>query len=75
MSENVQCEIMEVIAEEVRESYRAEITHHLASNSLEDLEANVQRVASWLQENAGEAGGAAAAAAGGGAGGAAAFPR
>ena len=78
MSENVQCEIMEVVAEEVRESYRAEITHHLASNSLEDLEVNVQRVASWLQENAGgggEAGSAAAAAAGGGAGGAAAFSR
>ena len=54
MSENVQCEIMEVVAEEARESYRAEITHFLVSNTLEDLEANTQRIASWLEENRGE---------------------
>ena len=65
MSENVECEIMEVIAEEVRESYRAEIIHYLPSNTVEDLEANTQRIAQWLTENA--AAGEGEAAGGGGA--------
>jgi hypothetical protein len=60
---------MEVIAEEVRESYRAEITHTLTSNTVEDMEANTARIAAWLAENQGAAEEAAAAA--GGAGGAA----
>jgi adenylate kinase len=66
VSENVQCEIMEVVAEEVRDSYREEITHFMTSNTLEDLEANVQRVRSWLEENKGDLseGGAAGGAAG-----------
>ena len=64
MSENIECEIMQVVAEEARECYRPEIVHICASDTLEDLEANAARVTLWLdawkRDNAGGAGGAAA---------------
>ena len=60
VSENVQCEIMEVVAEEARESYRPEIIHYMQSNTVDDLEANVQRVVTWLEQNSGAAAAAAA---------------
>ena len=50
ITENVECEIMEVVAEEARSSYREEVVHELASNTLDDLEANVGRVTAWLEQ-------------------------
>lgn len=47
-NENMECEIMEVVAEEARESYDAAIVHELPSNSLADLESNIARVEAWL---------------------------
>jgi adenylate kinase len=48
VAENVQCEIMQVVAEEAREYYKPEIVHVLPSNNLEDLESNVTRLVTWL---------------------------
>ncbi|KAJ3041368.1 hypothetical protein HDV00_009509 [Rhizophlyctis rosea] len=50
ITENIECEIMEVVVEEARESYRAEIVVELASNSLSDMERNVDWVEGWVEE-------------------------
>lgn len=47
VAENVEAEIMRVVAEEARESYPPEIVHELPSNSVEDMEANAARVEAW----------------------------
>lgn len=61
VAENVQCEIMEVVAEEARESYREEVVVQLPSNTLEEMESNVDRilawVAQWERDNVGAGGG------------------
>jgi len=48
-TENMECEIMEVVLEEARESYDPEMVHEVPSNSLEDLDQNVARMEAWLQ--------------------------
>lgn len=47
-NENVECEIMQVVLEEARESYDHSIVHELTSNTFEDLDANVTRIEQWL---------------------------
>ena len=49
-NENMECEIMQVVAEEARESYDTEITHELPSNTLEDLDSAVERVTTWYTQ-------------------------
>ncbi len=41
---------MGVVAEEAHECYRAEIVHELPSNSLDDLEANAERLVTWTAQ-------------------------
>ena len=48
-SENIEAEIMQICVEAAKESYAAEIVHELQSNTIEDLESNVDRVEQWLQ--------------------------
>jgi len=48
VTENLECEIMQTVLEEAREAYPAEIVHECPSESLEHLEANVQRVVAWI---------------------------
>ena len=48
LTENVECEIMQVVLEEARESYAEEIVHELPSNTVEDMESAVARVRQWL---------------------------
>ena len=48
IQENVQCEIMRVIAEEARDSYADEIVHCVSSNTAEEMEATVDRMAEWV---------------------------
>jgi adenylate kinase len=48
VGENMECEIMQVVAEAARESYAEGIVHVLPSNSPEDMDSNVDRVAAWL---------------------------
>ncbi|TYZ62347.1 hypothetical protein PybrP1_002598 [[Pythium] brassicae (nom. inval.)] len=50
VSENVECEIMEVVLQEARESYAAEIVQELESRTIEDMENNVERVVAWIQQ-------------------------
>lgn len=49
IQENVQCEIMHVIAEEARESYEEECVHVVPSNTVEDMERNVENLVNWVQ--------------------------
>ena len=48
LDENMEAEIMQVVAEAARESYPEEIVHELSSNSIEELESNVERATIWL---------------------------
>lgn len=48
LQENVQCEIMHVIAEEARESYRTDIVHALQSDTVEQMESNVENLSEWV---------------------------
>jgi len=50
VSENMECEIMQIVLDEARESYDREIVKELPSNSLEDLERNVDTVAEWARK-------------------------
>ena len=50
ITENVECEIMQVILDEAREAYPEEIVIELQSDTIEDMEANVQRVLQWMQQ-------------------------
>mgnify|MGYP000142960804 CR=1 FL=1 len=47
-SENVEAEIMQVILDEARESYDAEIVHEVPSNTVEEMESNVERCRQWI---------------------------
>ncbi len=46
-NENIECEIMQVVLEEARESYDPQIVHELQSNTLDDLESNLVRISDW----------------------------
>ena len=46
--ENMECEIMQVVAEEAREAYESEIVHEIMSNTVEDIDSGVERVEQWL---------------------------
>jgi adenylate kinase len=47
-AENMECEIMQTVLEEARESYDGNIVHALPSGTLEELESNVERICTWL---------------------------
>ena len=47
--ENVECEIMQIVLDEARASYDHDIITELQSNTVEDLEGNVERVSMWFQ--------------------------
>ena len=49
-SENMDSEIMQVILEAARESYDTSIVHEVSSNTLEDVESNVERVRQWTRQ-------------------------
>ena len=49
IQENVECEIMCVVSEDARESYRPEIVWELTSNNVEQMEDNVRRIAHQLK--------------------------
>lgn len=49
-SENVECEIMQVVLEEARDAYDPAIVHEVQSNTLQDMEGNVARVEMWMKQ-------------------------
>jgi len=48
IQENNEAEIMQVILEEARSAYPAEIVVELKSESTDDLEANIARITEWI---------------------------
>ncbi|XP_045216195.2 adenylate kinase isoenzyme 6-like [Mercenaria mercenaria] len=50
LDDNIQCEIFQTILDEARNSYKAEIVHELPSNTPDELEDNLDKIAAWLQE-------------------------
>jgi len=44
----MECEIMQVVLEDARESYAEEIVIELGSNSIEQMEENVARIKAWM---------------------------
>mmetsp|Transcript_20937 Transcript_20937/g.44792 ORF Transcript_20937/g.44792 Transcript_20937/m.44792 type:complete len:184 (-) Transcript_20937:179-730(-) len=49
-SENLEAEIMQVVLDEARESYDLEIVHEVPSNTVEEMESNVERCKLWVQQ-------------------------
>ncbi|KAJ1554780.1 hypothetical protein HK405_004082 [Cladochytrium tenue] len=49
ITENIDCEIMEVVAGEARESYAEDVVVELRSETLEDMEENVHRIETWIE--------------------------
>ncbi|TVY81015.1 Adenylate kinase isoenzyme 6-like protein HBR1 [Lachnellula suecica] len=50
LQENVDSEIMEVLLQEARESYDEEIVVELTSNSTDEMDKNIERIESWLEQ-------------------------
>jgi adenylate kinase len=50
ITENVECEIMQVVLEEARGAYASEIVHERNSNTIEDMERNVDNLAVWIEQ-------------------------
>lgn len=48
LQENIDCEIMDIISQEAKDSYIPEIVIELNSNSVEQMEENVERLVSWI---------------------------
>ena len=49
-SENMECEIMQVVLQEAKESYDTEIVHEVQSNTVEDMDSNVERCKLWVDQ-------------------------
>lgn len=49
LEENMDSEIMQVLLDEARESYKEEIVVELKSESNEDVEGNLERVEKWVE--------------------------
>lgn len=50
LQENLDAEIMQVILEEAKESYDEEIVVELQSNNTDEIDSNIERISSWLEQ-------------------------
>ncbi|XP_041362385.1 adenylate kinase isoenzyme 6-like [Gigantopelta aegis] len=50
LEDNVQCEIFQTILDEAREAYKSEIVHELQSNTPEEMEDNLDKMALWIED-------------------------
>jgi adenylate kinase len=50
LEENMDSEIMQVLLDEAREGYKEEIVVELRSDSVEDVEGNIERIEAWVEE-------------------------
>lgn len=48
LEDNVECEIMNVLRDEAKESYPKHLVHELPSNTTDDLESNIERILLWI---------------------------
>lgn len=51
IQENNESEIMQTVLEEARESYAAEIVVELESETVEQMEQNVARMVTWIEQH------------------------
>lgn len=49
LDENVECEIMQIVAEAAMESYAHDIVQILPSNTIEDMDSNISRLSAWYE--------------------------
>lgn len=50
LENNIQCEIFQTILDEARECYDEKIVHDLQSNTMEQMQSNVDRMCKWIQQ-------------------------
>jgi adenylate kinase len=50
LQENIDSEIMEVLLDEAREAFDAEIVVELTSNTSDEMESNVERIEAWVKQ-------------------------
>lgn len=50
LTDNVQCEIFQTIAEEAKQNYNHNIIFELTSNTPEQIEANVDAICMWMEQ-------------------------
>jgi broad-specificity NMP kinase len=50
LQENLDSEIMEVLLDEAREAFDAEIVVELTSNNSDEMESNVERIEVWVNQ-------------------------
>ena len=49
-SQNMEAEVMQVVLDEAREAYAVEIVHEVPSNTVEEMESNVERCRQWVEQ-------------------------
>eukprot|EP00941_MAST-03F_sp_MAST-3F-sp1_P001384 g1384.t1 len=49
ITENVECEIMQVVLDEAKSSYDVEIVQELKNDTIDDMEDNVERIGEWIK--------------------------
>lgn len=50
LSNNIECEIFQVLLEEAKESYREDVVLALRSDTTEDIERNVTELTEWMRQ-------------------------
>jgi len=50
LQDNIQCEILQTILDEARDSYAPEIVFELPSNNMTDMESNVEKINQWYEQ-------------------------
>jgi len=50
LQENLDSEIMEVLLQEARDSYDEEIIVELTSNTSDEMESNIERIETWIDQ-------------------------
>lgn len=50
LQENLDTEIMEVLLQEARDSYDAEIVIELTSNTSDEMDTNIDRIEAWVKQ-------------------------
>ncbi len=50
IAENIECEIMQVVLDEARESYKGDIIMELQSDTLEQMEQNSEKIETWVKQ-------------------------
>ncbi|XP_067003641.1 adenylate kinase isoenzyme 6 [Anabrus simplex] len=50
LEDNVQCEIFQTILEEAHSSYEPDIVHELPSNTVSEMEENITKIATWIEQ-------------------------